>query len=206
MMAPEGAEKRAENFLLRHSQFLMEEPTGVGYFDHWIAELKESDPEAFASLRSAIHTALNSADVAVKRSAIQALAVVGIQDDIPVVQALTNSPEATVAGDAAECLDTLRFRLMSWHERLESVVDRASFVRFVFALADERERAAEIERREPTRYMVDGALDWMNADIPEYLGACADLLESDRVGRDLDLDHPSWRLFAEFLYHGKIIE
>jgi len=95
---------------------------------------------------------------------------------------------------------------MNWHERLEHVIDRESFVQFVFALAEERRQATEIERKEPNRYVVDGALGWMNGDIPQYLEACTELLESDSSVGDLDLNRPSWRLFAEFLYSGKIIE
>jgi hypothetical protein len=205
-MVPDEPEKRAANWLLRHSRFLMDEPAGLGYFGHWIGEFREADPEAFASLRGALHIALRSSDLAIRRSAIQALAVLGTSEDIPLVEPLTNDTEPTVAADAVACLSALRYRLMDWDERLESVVDRPSFVRFVHALAHEREQAAEIERREPARYMVDGALGWMNGDIPQYLGACAELLEADSIVRRLDLDQPSWRLFAEFLYHGKIIE
>lgn len=41
---------------------------------------------------------------------------------------------------------------------LDSVRDRDTFIAFVQALADERERAQEIERQNPDRYTVDGAL------------------------------------------------
>lgn len=207
MVPPEEPEKRAANFLLRHSHYLRGEPPGVGYFEHWIGELKEADPEAFASLRGTLRVALNSADVGVKRSAVRAFAIVGTPEDVPLVEPLTSDLEQTVAADAVVCLGELQYRFMPWHERLERVIDRPSFVRFVHALANERQQAAEIERHEPDRYVVDGALGWMNADIPQYLGACTELLEkAGRVFHDLDLDQPSWRLFAEFLYHGKIIE
>ena len=94
--------------------------------------------------------------------------------------------------------------MSSPEELLDKVVDQKSFVAFVWALADERERAQQIERENPKSYPVDGALNWKNGDIPSFLGAALYLLEKTR---DEEPDEqPSWKLFADFLYHGKIIE
>ncbi|TWU05785.1 hypothetical protein Pla52n_15000 [Stieleria varia] len=73
------------------------------------------------------------------------------------------------------------------------------------ALAAEREAAAKIEAENPTRYMVDGAHGWANADIPQFLEAACDVFAS-MPGDDEPEPEPSWKLFAEFLWCGKIIE
>ena len=71
-------------------------------------------------------------------------------------------------------------------ELLEKVSDRDSFIAFVFALASEREEAEEIERREPKRYSIDGALNWKNGDIANYLYAALDYFEQ-RIEQHLHL-------------------
>jgi len=56
-------------------------------------------------------------------------------------------------------------------ELLERVRDRDSFLELVDAMIVERERAREIEAAEPSRYCVDGALSWKNAQIDAFLAA-----------------------------------
>jgi hypothetical protein len=90
------------------------------------------------------------------------------------------------------------------YELLEKVCDQPSFIAFVRELADEREAAAEIERAYPERYMVDGAHDWKNADIESFLYAALDYFEDKPFHKPEAA--PSWRMFAEFLWCGKIIE
>jgi hypothetical protein len=93
---------------------------------------------------------------------------------------------------------------MKPEELLKKVQDRESFIAFVEALAAEREDAQRIERENPQRYMVDGAHNWKNAEIGAFLYAALDyFVESPYRQPD---DAPSWRMFAEFLYCGKIIE
>ena len=87
---------------------------------------------------------------------------------------------------------------------LDKVCDRKTFVEFVFALASERERAAELEQEDPNHYMVNGALGWSNADIPSFLSAC--MYNLSELRPDESEPAPSWRLFAETLWDGKIIE
>lgn len=81
-----------------------------------------------------------------------------------------------------------------------SVDDRDSFIAFVKALADEREEADEIEKLNPHAFCVDGAKGWKNADIASFLYAALDYF--DRHPNT----PPSWRMMADFLYFGKIIE
>jgi hypothetical protein len=89
-------------------------------------------------------------------------------------------------------------------ELLDKVRDRQSFVAFVEALAAEREDAQRIEREDPQAYMVDGAHRWKNAEIGAFLYAALDYF-SEKPSHKPE-DEPSWRMFAEFLYFGKIIE
>lgn len=85
---------------------------------------------------------------------------------------------------------------------LERVNDRQSLITFIEALVAERESAEELEREHPNRYQMGGALDWQNSDISMFLdGACQFL--HHHVG---DGDTPSWRMIAEFLWCGKIME
>lgn len=93
---------------------------------------------------------------------------------------------------------------MSPEELLERVRDKESFVAFVHALASERQEAAEIERANPIGYSIDGAFNWKNADIVSFLFAALSYFEPKPFLRPES--EPSWRMFAEFLYCGKIIE
>ena len=93
---------------------------------------------------------------------------------------------------------------MKPEELLTKVQDRESFIAFVRALAAEREDAERIEDENPQSYMVDGAHDWKNGDIASFLYAALDYFEEKSFHRPEDV--PSWKMFAEFLYCGKIIE
>jgi hypothetical protein len=87
---------------------------------------------------------------------------------------------------------------------LEQVMDKQTFIQFVQALADERARAQAIEQANPNIYRVDGALGWKNSDIPGFLDAA---LECSIAQPLTDSEpEPSWKMFAEFLYFGKIYE
>jgi hypothetical protein len=85
-----------------------------------------------------------------------------------------------------------------------AVTDRDSFIAFVRALAAERAEAEEMERREPIRYQLGGACDWQNGDISSFLFAALNYFEPKPFHQPEEA--PSWRMFAEFLYFGKIIE
>ena len=89
-------------------------------------------------------------------------------------------------------------------ELLESVVDQTTFIEFVEALADERDRALEIEQANPKAYIVDGALGWKNGDIAAFLGAGLQYFMETPLRKPER--EPSWKMFAEFLYFGKIYE
>ena len=88
-------------------------------------------------------------------------------------------------------------------EMLNRVKDRDTFIAFVESLASEREKAEELERTDQIRY-IDGAYDWKNYDIASFLYAALDYFESKPFHKPEE--SPSWRMFAEFLWCGKIIE
>ena len=89
-------------------------------------------------------------------------------------------------------------------ELLESVHDHETFVAFAMALAAERQAASKIEADNPQRYMVDGAHGWANGDIPQFLEAACQFFASVPDGEPVP--EPSWKVFAEILWCGKIIE
>jgi hypothetical protein len=88
---------------------------------------------------------------------------------------------------------------------LRKVRDRESFLRFVKALAKERKEAHAIEKKQPKKWLADGARNWKNTEIESFLLACT--LYFNRKRPDFKPEeNPSWRMLAEFLYHGKIME
>ena len=89
-------------------------------------------------------------------------------------------------------------------ELLDQVTDRESFIRFVEALATEREQAEQMEREKPDAYRWGGALDWQHSDISGYLLAALSYFEEGP--RRFKGDNPSWHDLAKFLYLGKIYE
>lgn len=94
---------------------------------------------------------------------------------------------------------------MDIFDHLENVKDKASFMTFVEALADEREQAEKMERENPVYYQLGGALDWQNGNISAFLRAGLECFEERPLKESVSAE-PSWRGFAEFLYFGKIYE
>ena len=93
---------------------------------------------------------------------------------------------------------------MSPEDMLDAVVDRETFLAFVRALAAEREEAERMEGDDPVRYQLGGARNWQNGDISTFLWAALEYFEPGPFHQPED--SPSWRMFAEFLYFGKIYE
>jgi hypothetical protein len=94
---------------------------------------------------------------------------------------------------------------MAPEEFLDRVDDRESFIAFVEALAEERRRAAQLENEQPIRYQLGGALGWQNGDIASFLEAALEYFQ-EGPARPRPESKPSWRMLAEFLYCGKVIE
>lgn len=93
-------------------------------------------------------------------------------------------------------------------ELLLKVIDRASFIEFVTALAEERAEAEKLEREDPGKYQLGGAHDWQNAKISDYLYASLAYFDTspeiDAPGSTAE--SPSWQTFASILYFGKMYE
>lgn len=94
---------------------------------------------------------------------------------------------------------------MEAFEYLEKVNDKETFIDFVRSLAEEREKAEQMERESAVRYQLGGALDWQNGNISTFLYAGLECFE-ERPLRPSTSDEPTWKSFAEFLYYGKIYE
>ena len=93
---------------------------------------------------------------------------------------------------------------MSPEELLDQVKDCESFIAFVRALAEDREKAEEMERENPKRFQLGGANNWANGDISGFLYASLDYFFEKPFHKPEQT--PSWKMLADFLYHGKIIE
>lgn len=95
-------------------------------------------------------------------------------------------------------------RMKTPEELLDEVVDRDSFIAFVNALAAERLEAEEMERDEPVRYQLGGAHNWQNGTISSFLYGGLAYFDPKPVHQPEAA--PSWKMLADFLYHGKIYE
>jgi len=91
-------------------------------------------------------------------------------------------------------------------EKLESVVDRTTFLEFVALLAYDHEDEQMREALTPSSPYGPGCNGWENGTIGAFLDAsvrCAIAHGSDETGLP---ETASWRAFANFLYCGKIYE
>lgn len=87
---------------------------------------------------------------------------------------------------------------------LNRVVDRDSFIEFVTALAEERAEAESIEKNNTQSALSGEALGWSNCTISDFLYASLVYFEEKPFHKPEAL--PSWKMLAEILYFGKIIE
>jgi hypothetical protein len=194
--APES--NAADALIERCSRYLERPPNGYSYYEFWLDSEEEARPGATAEVRAAARGALASARGPVLRSAIQALACCGDASDVTGLSVLRASDDAAIAFEASEAIKYIQHRAKSLRELLEEVDSRESFIAFVEALAKEREAAEKLERADPERYGTYGALGWENGRISSFLDAGLTRFESWR-----DEEPPTWRAFAEFLYHGR---
>ena len=92
---------------------------------------------------------------------------------------------------------------MELHERLKLVIDESTFLEFVSALANER-RAAEAGIIDDFGRSRNG---WENHSIEEFLDAGVAWADASNFGAKQGLANaPPWKIFATFLYCGKIYE
>lgn len=193
---------KADQLIERLSNYL-EDPRlgGYSYYESWIADAEEESPGMSAVIRQAALELLDSSEGAVLRSAIQALACLGTNDDAGPLHYLAEHADEPISSEASCALARIAVRHTPIEVLFEAVHDRDSFVRFTQALAKERELASKLERDDPTRYCLDGALGWKNADIASFLHAGLSCLESSP-----EPEKVAWKTFADFLYCGKVVE
>jgi hypothetical protein len=89
-------------------------------------------------------------------------------------------------------------------ELLGQVHDRESFLKFAYAFAEDRRRVESIEAADPEGYQWGGAEGWNNNCISLFIEGGLSHFEpvSDRP----DIENPTWKDLAEFLWCGKCIE
>jgi len=86
----------------------------------------------------------------------------------------------------------LGHELMRLHDRLEAVIDEATFLDFVRALTADR---------------LENAQAWGNGTIEDFLEAASSWADDSEFGSRQGLSSASpWKKFAVFLYCGKIYE
>jgi hypothetical protein len=92
---------------------------------------------------------------------------------------------------------------------LSEVQDEQSFLRFVQALAKDREDEILKEREKPSSPYGPGANGWENITIEKYLEAASAWALDSNFGRTQcngKFNDNCWNQFANFLYAGKIYE
>lgn len=96
---------------------------------------------------------------------------------------------------------------MSLNESLDLVSDSTTFLNFVKQLILDREDEVRKEKLNPQPPYSRGANGWENGSIETFLEAAIAWAEDSDFGerQGLSSDNP-WRLFAVFLYCGKIYE
>lgn len=94
---------------------------------------------------------------------------------------------------------------MELHELLEQVEDRETFVIFVKALIADRRKADTSLKESPEKYEWTNVLGWENGTVEAYLNAAVRCFEDSKHLQD-NPETASWRIFADFLYGGKIYE
>lgn len=96
---------------------------------------------------------------------------------------------------------------MELDEYLDRVEDRDSFLTYVKALIRDREDEVAKEAIQPSSPYGPGANGWENGRIESFLEAAVAWAEDSDFGASQGIAKVSpWRLFAEFLYCGKIYE
>jgi hypothetical protein len=89
-------------------------------------------------------------------------------------------------------------------EFANQVCDEKSFLEFVRALAADRERAIEAEKRNPSIPYGPDAGGWENINISSFLESAVAWAEDSQFGRIPASNH--WKRFACFLHAGKVYE
>lgn len=91
------------------------------------------------------------------------------------------------------------------NELLGLVNSRESFMQFVAALIADRQKADALEAIDAQRHRFAGANNWNNSSIDTFLQASLAYMQYPRWVES-EVDQPTWRDLAQFLFMGKIYE
>lgn len=90
---------------------------------------------------------------------------------------------------------------------LDNVHDEQTFILFVEALLIDRKEAAENESNSPSSPYSPDWGGWENIRIDTFLEAALAWAKDSKFGRNRGLSEKNpWKMFASFLYCGKIYE
>ena len=96
---------------------------------------------------------------------------------------------------------------MKLYERIDTVNDERSFLKFVDALRKDREKEVTAQSATPVDPCGRGPYGWENHTIEDFLEAAQAWAEDSNFGESQNLKEASpWKKFAVFLYCGKIYE
>jgi hypothetical protein len=186
--------------LIDRSKAYLEAPSrGYWLYETWIEDEEELAPGVSKAIRAKALELIHADDRLLARSAIQALACVGMKVDVSELELLASSADPELSFEAQTAARYIVQRAKTIEELLAEVDSRASFLVFVEALAKERLRAEKLERAD-SRPRFEGELGWQNGDISSFLFAAMSGLHGSSEST------PSWKTLAKFLYFGKIIE
>jgi hypothetical protein len=89
----------------------------------------------------------------------------------------------------------------------DAVTDESSFIRFLRALAEDREDAINKEKLNPSSPYGSGANGWENGTIEAFLECASAWGEASRYGlQHYKKPENPWKRCADIIYMGKIYE
>ncbi|MCU7853429.1 MAG: hypothetical protein KZQ80_14595 [Candidatus Thiodiazotropha sp. (ex Monitilora ramsayi)] len=95
---------------------------------------------------------------------------------------------------------------MDLTEHLEKVRDKETFLAFVRALQMDKEDESRKEKRNHSNPYSHGWNGWENSTIEGFLESAIAWAEDSDFGNNIEPTDNHWKMFALFLYGGKIYE
>ena len=95
---------------------------------------------------------------------------------------------------------------MDLTEHLEKVSDKVSFLAFVRALQADKEDESNKEKMNRSNPYSHGWNGWENNTIEGFLESAIAWAEDSDFGNNIQATDNRWKMFALFLYGGKIYE
>ncbi len=95
---------------------------------------------------------------------------------------------------------------MELEKYLDKVTDEKSFLDFVRVLQADKEDENRKEKENPSNPYSHGWNGWENSTIEGFLESAVARAEDSNFGKNLEPSSNQWKIFALFLYSGKIYE